>query len=388
MKKIPRPVWTLGIVSLLMDASSELIHSLLPIYIVSVLGASASSLGWLEGLSEATASIVKLFSGIWSDWLGRRKLVVLIGYGMAALSKPLFPLASSMSLVVGARLFDRFGKGIRGAPRDALIADVSDPSIRGAAFGLRQSLDTVGAILGPLAALLVLSYSGLGLRLVFWLASIPAVLAVALLFFGLREPAQQKSQEKKFKLRWEDLKRLRPGYWWVVILGACFTLARFSEAFLVLRLANLGLRSSLIPTVFILMNVVYAITAYPFGKFSDRGGSNWILFGGIAALVLADLLLARAASLLTAFLGVAFWGLHMGMTKGIFDRLVADFAPAQIRASAFGFFHLVSGIAILFASLVAGYLWDARGPSATFLASFAFALASLALFLFRPRKPA
>ncbi|HJV54129.1 MAG TPA: MFS transporter [Noviherbaspirillum sp.] len=381
---IPRTVWVLGFVSMLMDVSSEAIHSLLPVFMTVVLGASATTVGIIEGIAEATALIVKVFSGVLSDYVGKRKWLAVIGYGMGALSKPLFALASGIGWVLSARFIDRIGKGMRGAPRDALIADVTDPAVRGAAFGLRQSLDTVGAFVGPLLAMgLMLLWSN-DFRAVFWFAVIPGLLAVALLALGVREPERHQSPEKReFPISRRALKSLPAAYWWVVAAGAVLTLARFSEAFLVLRAQQGGLSLALVPLVMVLMNIVYALGAYPFGILADKMRHRTLLMMGIVPLIVADLLLAYDRQLGWIMAGVVFWGVHMAATQGLLAAMVADTAPVELRGTAFGLFNLASGVAMLVASALAGLLWDRFGAATTFHAGVAFATAALALLMFR-----
>ena len=373
----------LGFVSLFMDVSSELIHSLLPVFLVTSLGASAFAVGMIEGIAESTALIVKVFSGAISDYVGKRKFLAVIGYGLGAVSKPLFALAGSVNWVLAARFTDRVGKGIRGAPRDALVADLAPPEIRGAAFGLRQSLDTVGAFLGPLFAIgLMLAWDG-DFRTVFWFAVIPGFLAVALLIFGVEEPdTRAAARGATSPIQREALSELSSAYWFVVVAGAIFSLARFSEAFLLLRAQQQGLPDSFAPLVLVVMNVVYALSAYPVGRLADRISHLALLGAGLATLIVADLVLARASGLPAVALGVALWGLHMGITQGLLATMVADTAPAQLRGTAFGFFNLASGIAMLVASALAGLLWDNLGAAATFYAGAAFSLAALILLGF------
>jgi MFS family permease len=365
---------------MLMDISSEMIHSLLPLFMVTVLGSSVFAVGLLEGLAEeSTALIVKVFSGVLSDYLGRRKVIAVAGYGLGAVSKPLFAIATSFGLVVTARLLDRVGKGIRGAPRDALVADLTPKEIRGAAFGLRQSLDTVGAFLGPLVGVgLMLLWSN-DFRGVFWVATVPAFAAVALLFFGIREPKSDPTRALKNPIQRDNLRRLSSNYWWVVALGAAFTLARFSEAFLVLRSQQMGIPTALVPLVMVLMSVVYSATAYPFGKLSDSMSHGRLLGWGLCVLVAADLVLARATGLVGLLLGISLWGIHMGMTQGLLATMVADTAPEDLRGTAYGFFNLVSGLAMLFASVLAGLLWETVGSAATFYAGAGLCAAALVL---------
>lgn len=377
LRQIPAGVWALGFVSMLMDISSEMIHSLLPLFMVGALGASAFTVGLVEGLAESTALIVKVFSGALSDYLGRRKGLAVVGYALGALSKPLFALAPSLGFVLGARLLDRIGKGIRGAPRDALLADMTSSAHRGAAFGLRQSLDTVGAFLGPLLAVGLMLLWANDFRAVFWVAVIPGVLAVAVLLWGVHEPERPPAQKRVNPIRRENLRRLGARYGWVVALGAVFTLARFSEAFLVLRAQQGGIPVALVPLVMVAMNLVYAGSAYPFGKLSDHMSHKALLAWGLVVLIAADLVLATSAHWTTLLAGVALWGVHMGMTQGLLVTMVADTAPADLRGTAFGFFNLVSGVSLLVASAVAGWLWDQWGASATFYAGAGFATVAL-----------
>ena len=386
-REIPASIWALGLVSLLMDVSSEMIHALLPLYLVGVLGASTLTVGVIEGIAEATASITKIFSGALSDWLGKRKLLAAIGYGLAALTKPIFPLAPNVGWLTAARFVDRLGKGIRGAPRDALIADISPSELRGASFGVRQSLDTVGAFLGPLFAILFMLLTANHFTLVFWIAVVPAFLSVAVIVFGVSEPDRPESSEPpRNPLHRAELARLDTAYWLVVGIAALFTLARFSEAFLLLRAQSVGLSVALVPAVMVVMNVVYAAAAWPAGALSDAVGRFSVMTAGFALLVAADLALAFASGIVGVGIGVALWGLHMGLTQGLLAALVADTAPAALRGTAFGMFNLVTGLAMLAASIVAGELWDLTGPRGTFLAGAGFTAAALAALAFARGK--
>lgn len=386
---IPRGIWALGFVSMLMDISSEMIHSLLPIYMVTVLGTSTLAVGIIEGIAEATASIVKVFSGALSDWLGKRKLLAVIGYGLGALTKPVFPMASGLDALVGARFVDRVGKGIRGAPRDALVADLAPPEVRGASFGLRQSLDTIGAFSGPLLAVGLMWLFAGDFQAVFWIAVIPAVLSVAVLVAGVREPAgNSERRPARVPLHRDELARLGRRYWAVVAVATVFTLSRFSEAFLLLRAQELGISISLVPLVLVVMGVAYSLSSYPVGILSDRMDRTRLLTVGMLLLVLADIVLAFAPSLTIGAIGVALWGLHMGFTQGIIAALVADAAPKDLRGTAFGVLNLVTGVALLLASVAAGALWETVGSFATFLAGAAFALAALMATAVLHRHPA
>jgi MFS family permease len=353
---------------MLMDISSEMIHSLLPLFMATTLGVSVIIIGLIEGLAEATALIIKVFSGVFSDYLGKRKGLALLGYGLGALSKPLFAIASNSGLVFGARMIDRVGKGIRGAPRDALVADVTPPEIRGAAFGLRQSLDTIGAFLGPLLAVGLMLLWHDDFRAIFWVAVIPGIFAIALLFFGLQEPKSPIEHKRSNPIRRENLARLGHNYWWVVGLGTVFTLARFSEAFLVLRAQQMEIPLALIPLVMVAMNLLYAVSAYPFGKLSDRMNHSTMLQAGLLVLIVADIVLAVSTHWMGILFGVALWGIHMGMTQGLLAAMIANTAPADLRGTAFGMFNLMSGVALLLASLGAGILWETWGAASTFYA--------------------
>jgi MFS family permease len=381
--RIPRTIWALGFVSLFMDLSSELVHSLLPVFLVTTLGASALTVGVIEGVAESTAMLVKIFSGAISDFIGRRKGLLLLGYGLAALSKPLFPLAHSVEVVFTARFLDRIGKGIRGAPRDALVADVAPPEIRGACFGLRQSMDTVGAVLGPALAILLMLWFA-DLQLVLWFAVIPATIAVALIVAGVKEPTQVSSEHTfRSPIHWRVLHEFSTGYWWVVIVGGVFTLARFSEAFLVLRAQETGLSVTWIPLVMVVMSIFYTFSAYPAGWLSDRMSRTKLLCVGMGLLVLADLVLAQSGSVIAMMLGVALWGLHMGFSQGILASLVADTAPGKLKGTAFGIFNLVSGVCMLIASVLAGGLWQSFGSGSTFFVGAVFAATALLLLLLK-----
>ena len=378
LRAIPRSIWALGLVSLLMDTSSEMIHGLLPVFLVTVLGAGTVAVGLIEGIAEATASITKVFSGTLSDYLGRRKLLAALGYGLAAVTKPLFPLATSVSWVVAARFIDRIGKGIRGAPRDALVGELAPAHLRGASYGLRQALDTVGAFAGPLLAVLLMALTLNDFRLVFWIAVIPAFLSLAVMILGVTEPAARRQPgAARSPIRAADVRGLGAPYWSLVLIAAVLTLARFSEAFLILRARSLGLPVVLAPVVLVVMNVVYAGSAYPAGRLSDRVDRRRVLVAGVLALLAADVVLALAGGVWPAMAGVALWGLHMGLTQGLFAALVADTTPSRLRGTAFGVFNLVSGGAMLVASVLAGWLWDQYGAPATFWAGAGFTVVAL-----------
>ncbi|WP_028007439.1 MFS transporter [Solimonas flava] len=391
LRALPGGIWALGFVSMFMDISSELVHSLLPLFMVGVLGASMTTVGIIEGVAEATASIAKVFSGALSDRLGERKRLAVLGYGLAALTKPIFPLAGSLGWVFAARFLDRVGKGIRGAPRDALVADLTPPPLRGTAYGLRQALDSVGAFVGPLLAIVLMAVFADRIHWALWVAVLPAFIAVALLMVGVREPQAgvRTPGVARPPLQLRELRRLPSRYWLLLLLGAVLTLARFSDAFLVLRAQDVGLPLTWVPAIMVVMNVIYAASAVPAGVAADRVSARTLLIAGIALLIAADLVLAAAATPAVAFAGAALWGLHMGLTQGLLAKLIADTAPAALRGTAFGFFDLLSGLALLLASVVAGALWSVYGAGATFLAGAVFsALAMTGLLLFRTRPHA
>ena len=382
-REIPGSVWMLGLVSMSMDISSEMIHALLPLYLVTVLGASTLTVGIIEGIAEAAASITKIFSGALSDYLGKRKWLAAFGYGLAAVTKPVFPLASSIGWLVAARFVDRVGKGIRGSPRDALVADLTPADLRGGAYGLRQSLDTIGAVLGPLLAVVFMAAFANDFTAVFWIAVIPAFISVAIIVFGVHEPERPPNLRKvRAPLSRRELARLSRVYWMIVGVAAIFTLARFSEAFLLLRAQSVGLPLAVVPVVLVVMNIAYTLTAWPAGALSDRIGRYGVVTVGFALLVLADLALAIGDGIALVMVGVALWGLHMGLTQGLLAALVADTAPEELRGTAFGMFNLVSGVAMLAASVIAGALWDSAGPAGTFLAGAAFTAVALAALPF------
>jgi MFS family permease len=386
---LPRGVIALGFVSLFMDTSSELIRSLLPAFMVSVLGLNILTVGLVEGIAESTAAVTRIFAGVASDWLGRRKPFVLLGYGLAALTKPLFPLAGGAVPIFTARVLDRLGKGIRGAPRDALVADLTPVAMRGAPYGLRQSMDTIGATLGPALALLLMWLSADDFRFVLWMAVLPAAVAVAFVVFGVQEPdTKRHTQHRRFPLQRKEIGRLSTAFWLISIFGGILTLARFSEAFLLLRAQSVGLAVTLIPLVLIAMNVVYAASAYPFGRLSDRINRKGLLVVGIGLLVAADLVLASGDMVWKVMAGAMLWGLHLGVTQGLLTTLVAAGVPFDLRGTAFGVFNLVTGGALLIASVLAGFLWTAYGPAATFLAGAFFSMVALiGLLASRPSTP-
>ncbi len=379
LKNIPRGVWVLGIVSLFMDMSSEMTHAILPLFLVGTLGASVAMVGLIDGLGEAIAQIMKLFSGVISDRAGSRKWLAVVGYGLSALTKPLFPLAGSAAAVLVARVSDRVGKGIRGSPRDAMVADFTPPELRGAAFGMRQALDTVGAVLGPLIAVGLLWLWQADLRTVLWVACLPAIVAVGVLAFGIREPERQGATKSA---AWPDVFRLaNPGkaFWMVAALGAALSFARISEAFLVLKASDAAIPTMFIPLVMVVMSFVYLLAVYPTGVLSDLWGTRGLLIAGAFSLIIADVVLARAASIPAVLFGIAIWGLHMGLTQGLLGKLVADAAPADLRGTCFGYFNLVCGLATLVSNVIAGLLWDHGGAVLAYSWSTVFAIVTLVM---------
>jgi MFS family permease len=378
---ISRTVLALGMVSMFMDISSEMIHSLLPVFLVSALHAGALTVGFIEGIAEAVALITKIFSGALSDWFKKRKILAILGYGLGALTKPLFAVAPDAVMIFFARFLDRIGKGIRGAPRDALIADVTPTRVRGAAYGLRQSLDTIGAFLGPLLAVILMFLSSGNFRFVFWIAVIPAVISVAILALGVKEPESQLHESPKRLKIFSGVSKLNAAYWVVVCLGFVFTLARFSEAFLLLRAQSVGMPSAMIPLMMVLMNIVYSLISYPAGRLSDRMGRNGLVTAGLAVLIVSDIAFALASGIWMVAAGTALWGLHMGLTQGLLSAMIADRAHVDLRGTAFGIFSLASGIAMLFASVIAGWLWDSYGAPVTFYTGAVFAGVALTGFV-------
>ncbi len=373
LRGLPIGIWALGFGSLFMDTSSELIHSLLPMFMTTVLGASMVTVGIVEGVAEATAAITRVFSGALSDYLGKRKFLLVLGYALSAFTKPVFPLAGSIGWVFAARFVDRIGKGIRGAPRDALVADIAPPHLRGAAYGLRQALDSVGAFLGPLLAIVFMIWFANDISAVMWIAVVPAFIAVILLMVYVREPERRSAATGASLWKLTDARRLPARFWMVVLLGGVFTLARFSEAFLLLRAQDAGLALGFVPLVMIVMNVAYALFAYPAGRAADRMSARTLLLFGLLFLIAADLVLAFATSALLVLTGSVLWGLHMALTQGLLSKLVADSAPEKLRGTAFGLFHLISGVALLLASVIAGAMWQVYGAPATFFAGAVFA---------------
>jgi len=387
LSRLPSGIWALGLVSLFMDISSELVHSLLPVFMVTVLGASMVTIGVIEGVAEATAAITRVLSGVLSDVLGKRKLIALFGYGISAISKPIFPLATSIGWVFFARFLDRLGKGIRGAPRDALVADIAPDELRGAAYGLRQAMDSVGAFIGPLLAVAFMFLLTGNISAVLWIAVTPACISVIILAVGVHDPKFKirALSKKACPITWADIKQLELNFWLVVLLGSIFSMARFSEAFLVLRAENIGIPLTYVPMIMVVMSLTYAMVSFPAGIASDLLNRRVILVAGLLVLVLADIQLAIAGSPWTVFSGAALWGIHMGLTQGLLSKLVVDSVSFGLRGTAFGIFSLVGGLTLLMASIFAGLLWDRIGPPATFIAGAVFAFsAATGIFLYKP----
>ncbi len=382
--KLPRTVWVLGFVSLLMDLSSEIYHALLPAFLTVTLGLPVAAMGAIDGIAEASANMAKLVSGRLSDRSRKRKPWVLLGYGLAALSKPLFPLASGAVPILGARFADRIGKGIRGSPRDAMIADETPPEMRGAAFGLRQSLDTVGAFLAPLAAIGLMAWFAGDIRSVFWVATIPAIASFLVAWLALREGRTHVAIDSSMKLA--GFRDINPATRRLILVGFVFTLARFSEGFLILRALDIGVSATLSPLVLVAFNLAFGLLAYPAGALADRIGARGLLLSGIGVLIAADVLLAQPIGLIGLTAGCLLWGGHMALTQGLFAKLIADAAPANLRATSFGAFYFASGIATLLASLGAGLIWDRDGASATFITAAAIAAVAGAMLILLPKR--
>lgn len=361
-----------------MDLSSEIYHALLPAFITLILGLPATALGAIDGVAEATASFAKLFSGRLSDRSLKRKQWVMAGYGLAALSKPLFPLATSAPALLAARFADRVGKGVRGSPRDAMIADETPPEIRGRAFGLRQALDTAGALLAPLVAIGLMAWLASDIRAVFWIAVIPAGISFLLAWLALREPETHLGPIKQSPF-FHGFRELDSRTKRLLQVGFLFTLARFSESFLILKGIGIGLSEAMSPLTLAIFNLAYVALAYPAGAMSDRMRPANLLALGMLALIAGNLVLAGTGGFTGLVIGTTLWGAHMALTQGIFSRMIADSAPDHLRATSFGAFWFVTGIGSLLASLGAGWMWDRQGSSATFITSAIVAGVALAM---------
>ncbi len=375
-QKLPRNVWFLGFVSLLTDVNSKMVQSVLPLFLVSVLGTNLVTIGVIEGIAESTASVLKIFSGALSDYWGKRKELAVAGYGLSAVFTPLFALATTPARVLFARFADRVGKGIRVAPRNALIADVTPSSQRGAAYGLRQSLDTIGAFSGPFIATALLFYSNQNFRLVFLSAAIPGLMTITILIFGVKE-APKTSHERRNPLQWNALKSLGKSYWMLVTVALLFNLGNFSDAFLLLRAQQIGIATNLIPLSFVIMNITYGLSAYPIGVLSDKIGRKGLLISGFTLFSLVYFGFAFAQTPWQIWVLFALCGLYLGKTQGLLLANVADKVPEDLRGTAFGLINLVTGVALLPASLLAGILWQHMGSQATFIVSSGFAFAAI-----------
>nr|WP_200892490.1 MFS transporter [Aliterella atlantica] len=381
---LPRQVWVLGWVSLLMDIGSKMIQSVLPLFLVSMLGASLVTVGAIEGIAEVTAAGLKVGSGLISDRGGQhRKWSAVLGYGFSALMIPLYPIATSPGWILAARMGDRMGKGIRVAPRNALVADATPEHQRGAAYGLRYTLDTIGALLGPIVATILLAVSRQNTRLVFWAAMIPAFLAVGLLIWGIQAPpfAQPSSKSKASGLRWQSLQQLGVNYWHLVVVVCLFNLGNSSDAFLLLKAKDVGISFTAVPLVLTAIHAGSAVSAYPAGWLSDRlSRRNVFLVGlGLFALTYGGLAIARQPWQVWLLLGL--YGLYQGITQGVLLAMVAATITPMSRGTAFSFLSLVAGFSLLLASLLAGWLWQQIGSWAAFGLGSASAIAAILYFI-------
>ena len=393
-RRLPRQVAILGVISLLTAMSSAMVYGLLPVFLVKVLGASTASVGVIEGIAEAMMSLARIFSGRASDWMGRRKPLVLLGYAVSAVNKVMFPLAGTVSIVFAARVIDRIGKGLRDAPRDAFMTDVTPAKVRGSGFGLRLAFYTTGFVIGPLAAMEVMQLSGDNFRLVFWLAVIPAVLAIIILIFGITEHASTKFVPRPLLLRRSEFALFTGAFWWAIAVASLLSLARFSYAFLILKAYGIGVDAAYVPIVLVLMHLVYAAAAYPFGVLADHMDRRLQLGIGAAILIAADMVLATANVGWMAAIGAGLWGLQMAATQGLLSASVADAAPEELRGTAFGIYDMSVGLATFVASAAAGALWMVGGSPLAFGFSGLIAAAAILLLLFqwmlatRPLVPA
>ena len=372
-RKISRNVYALSAVSFFTDASSEMIYPLLPVFLTTVLGASAGSLGVIEGAAETTSALLKLASGWWSDRVRRRKPLIALGYGLASAARPLVAIAQTTSQVLAIRLVDRVGKGIRGAPRDALIADSVDWSIRGKAFGIQRTSDHAGAVLGPLIAFAVLNWWHTPLRTVFWLAAIPGAIAVAIAVFVVRE---ERVHEAHHGPKIDPAVPLPRTFWGALGAITLFTLGNSTDAFLLLRATQLGVPVAMTPFLWAMLHVVKSSTSTPGGILSDRIGRKPAVVGGWMIYAVVYLLFARATESWHAWALFAAYGLYFGLAEGPERALVADIVPGGKRGTAYGWYNLSIGIAALPASIIFGLIWDRAGSAAAF--TFGACLAGLA----------
>jgi MFS family permease len=371
--RLGRNVLALAAVSLLTDVASDMTYPLLPLFLATTLGASATAVGAIEGAAESTAALLKLASGWLSDRVSRRKPLVLAGYGIASLIRPLIGLAQSVTQVLGIRVTDRIGKGIRTAPRDALVADSVDPAIRGRAFGFHRAADHAGAVIGPLLAFALLRWGGLEVRQIFLLTAIPGALAVLALLVGVREvPREMPEASRKLDLRAPLGRR----FWSFLAVLLVFTLGNSTDAFLLLRARDLGIDAALIPILWALLHVVKSLSSTPGGALSDRIGRKPLLVAGWILYAAVYFALARADAAWQAWALFAVYGIYFGLTEGVEKALVADLVPEDRRGAAFGWYNLALGIAALPASLIFGTIWDRAGAPAAFGFGAAMALAA------------
>jgi MFS family permease len=373
-----RNIFFTGVVSFFMDFSSEMVYPLVPIFLSSVLGVQKSVIGLIEGIAESTASLLKVFSGWLSDRLGHRKWLMVIGYGISTLSRPLVATAPNWGQVLASRFMDRFGKGIRNAPRDALIAESCEDLRLGRSFGFHRGMDTLGAVVGPAVAFGLLTYFNGQYRLVFWLSMIPGALAVLTIIFFIREIRVCPILEaERPKLGW---KSFSGSYKFFIVVATLFSLGNSSDVFLILRAQNVGVPVAVIPLVYLTYNVIYSLGALPAGILSDRIGPKPIIFLAFIFFGFIYLGFAKASQPSHIWWLFIFYGIFMAMTEGVQKAFLTTLIPKEFKATGFGLYNTLIGLAVLPASLIAGILWDRLGPQATFL--YGTATAWLAAFLF------
>jgi MFS family permease len=384
-KRLSPNVAALGFVSLLTAISSAMIYGLLPVFLVKVLGVNVASVGLIEGMAESANSLIKIVSGTASDRIGRRMPLVIFGYTLSAVVKTLFPLAGAASTVLAARVLDRLGKGIRDAPRDAFLTDMTAPGLRGTSFGLRLALAIAGFVFGPFFAVGLMRLSGDDFRLVFWIALIPAFLSIIVLILAVKEmPFNHQPGGRGLRFQRGDLNALPVAFWWAIVIASLLSLARFSPAFLVLKAHATGVDAAYVPMILGLMYFVYSVTAYPFGVLADRFDRRLQLGIGTLILVGADAVLAHAQTIWGAAFGAALWGLQMGVTQPVIGAIVADAAPERLRGAAFGIYDLTIGLAAFAASSGAGILWSISGPGTAFGVSASIASGVALMLLLQP----
>jgi MFS family permease len=365
--------------------SSAMIYGLLPVFMVRVLGISIASVGLIEGIAEAANSLIKFVSGAASDWIGRRKPLVVFGYTLSAVIKTIFPVAGTASAVLAARVIDRLGKGIRDAPRDAFLADFTAKEIRGEGFGLRLALAVAGFVVGPLIAIGLMKLSGDNFRLVFWIALIPAYLSIVVLLLTVKElPLNHDESPRRLPIRRGDIAALPAAFWWVIAIAGLLSLARFSQAFLVLKAFEVGVDAAFVPMVLVVMHLVFSVAAYPFGILADHLDRRLQLGIGTVILVSADVVLASASTIWMTALGAALWGLQLGVTQGLLGATIADVAPDRLRGTAFGVYDVAIGVGTFVASAGAGVLWMAGGSSIAFSVSACVATAAALMLVIQP----